>query len=386
MHGLSLGAHNTDGHISWSRPGHSHHTHHSQRSEHAGHHDHSSANQAQDSSAIDGGISQGSIKQAVVNQIRVTLSRRFELHQTSVSVAGATADEQAGNDLAGAVSSALNSLNGTPPTDAVAAVNDAAGAAIQQTTQALPSGTNADGSSALTTAVTQITDQLQSLFSAYLANTDTVQGGSGLAAAGAKLISNAKGELQIHTQEGDTVTLSFASKTGVSVQNLQAGNGSTQLSSTDIQAFTSNRVTINVQGDLNANELQAVQDLVGQVNQLADGFFGGDVNAALSQAASLNFDSSQLTDYSLHLALKQTFAAYGLSLQLPPVTNTNQAPVPAFDGGTAAVATSPSTDVTPSPADSGTDTMPAGNISATTIAPVAANDGAPATTKTSLAG
>jgi hypothetical protein len=383
MHGLSLGAHNTDGHISWSRPGHSHHTHHSQRSEHAGHHDHSSANQAQDSTAIDGGVSQGAIKQAVVNQIRMTLSQRFELHQTSVSVAGATADEQAGNDLAGAVSSALNSLNGTPPTDAVAAVNDAAGAAIQQTTQALPSGTNADSTSALTTAVTQITDQLQSLFSAYLANTDTVQGGSALTATGAKLISNAKGELQVHTKEGDTVTLSFASKSGVSVQNLQAGNGSTRLSNTDIQAFTSNRVTINVQGNLNANELRAVQDLVGQVNQLADGFFGGDINAALSQSASLNFDSAQLTDYSLHLALKQTFAAYGLSLQLPPVANTNQAPVPALDGGAATAAVSSPTLVTTPPADAGTGTTAVTDVS---IAPIAANDATPASTKSTLAG
>ena len=143
MHGLSLGAHNTDGHISWFHPGHSHHAHHSQRSELSEHHDHSSANQVQDNSVSGGGATQGSVKQAVVNQIRATLSQRFELHQTSVSVVGATAAEQAGNDLAGAVSSALNSLNRAPPTDAVAAVNDAAGAAIQQTAQSLPAGTTA---------------------------------------------------------------------------------------------------------------------------------------------------------------------------------------------------------------------------------------------------
>ncbi len=385
MHGLSLGAHNTDGHISWSRPGHSHHTHHSQRSEHSGHHDRSSATQSHDSSAIGGGASQGSIKQAVVNQIRIALSQHFELHQTGVSVAGATADEQAGNDLAGAVSSALNSLNGTPPTVAVAAVNDAAGAAIQQTAQALPAGNNAGGSASLDTAISQINDQLQSLYSAFLANSDSVQGGGSVTAMGAKLISNAKGELQIHTQEGDTVTLSFASKSGASIQNIQAGNGSAQLSSTDIQAFTSNRVTISVQGDLNANELQAVQDLAGQVNQLAAGFFGGDVNAALSQASSLNFDNSQLTDYSLHLALKQTFAAYGLNLQLPPVANGNQASAPALDGGSATAAATPPTDVTTAPADTGTSTLPSGDTSTTTTAPVAANDATIAGAKTSAA-
>jgi hypothetical protein len=383
MYGLSLGAHNTDGHNTWSRPGHSHHTHHSQRPEHSGHHDRSSASQSQDSSAIGGGATQGSIKQAVVNQIRITLSQHFELHQTGVSVAGATADEQAGNDLAGAVSSALNSLNGTPPTAAVAAVNDAAGAAIQQTAQALPAGNNAEGSASLDTAISQINDQLQSLYSAFLANSDSVQGGGSVTATGAKLISNAQGELQIHTLEGDTVTLSFASKSGASIQNIQAGNGNAQLSSTDVQAFTSNRVTISVQGDLNANELQAVQDLVGQVNQLAAGFFGGDVNAALSQASSLNFDNSQLTDYSLHLALKQTFAAYGLNLQLPPVANGNQ--TPALAGAGVTNATTLPTDVTTPPSDTGTRTTPTGDTSTTTTAPVAANDGTIAGAKSAAA-
>ena len=385
MHGLSLGAHNTDGHIAWSRSGHSHHTRHSHRSEHSGHHDRSSATQSQDASAVGGSASQGSVKQAVVNQIRIALSQRFEFHQTGVLVAGATADEQAGNDLAGAVSSALNSLNGTPPTDAVAAVNDVAGAAIQQTAQALPAGNNADGSASLDTATSQINDQLQSLFAAYLANSNTVQGDNGVTATGAKLISNAKGELQIHTLEGDTVTLSFASKSSASIQNIQAGNGSAQLSGTDIRAFTSNRVTISVQGDLNADELQAVQDLAGQVNQLAAGFFGGDVNAALSQASSLNFDNSQLTDYSLHLALKQTFAAYGLNLQLPPIANGNQTPAPALAGGSATAAATPPADATTTSADTGTSITPAGDTSTTATVPVAANDATIADTKTAAA-
>ena len=73
MHVLSFGAHNTDGHNTWSRPGHSHHTHHAQRSGRFGHHDRSSAIQSQDISAVGGGASQGSIKQAVVNQIRAVL-------------------------------------------------------------------------------------------------------------------------------------------------------------------------------------------------------------------------------------------------------------------------------------------------------------------------
>jgi hypothetical protein len=319
-----------------------------------------------------------------VNQIRVALSQRFDLRQSSVTVAGATADEQAGNDLAGTVSSALNSLNGSSPPDAVAAVNDAATGTIQQTTQDLSSGTGSSAPSQIDSAVSQVQDQLQSLYTAYLAHAGSAQGADNVTAAGAKLIANAKGMLEIHTREGDTITLSFASKTGVSVENLQATSGGVQLAGNDIQAFSRSRVTVSVQGDLNAGELQAVQDLVGQVNHLADGFFGGDVAAALTQGGGLNFDSSQLVDYSLHLALKQTFEAYGLNLVLPPATDSGQTPVAADNGTVAAAPSTPAADVVVPAPDSGT--VIAIPNAAANIAPVAANDGTAAGTKTALAG
>ena len=370
MHGLSLGAHFTDGRYSWGRPGNSHHTHHSHHVERSGHHKRHAANQLTDASSACGDVAQGTVKQAVVNQIRITLTQHFELHQSSVVVAGATADEQAGNDLAGVVSSALNSLNGTPPTEAVAAVNDATNAAIKQTSQDLTPSDGSVTSMGLDTAITQIQDQLQSLFSAYLSNADATQEGNSVTAMGAKLVSNAKGMLEIHTQEGDTITLNFASKSGVSIQNIQAGDGTAQLSSTDIQAFSKNRVSMSVQGDLNADELQAVRDLLDQVNQLAEGFFSGDMNAALSQAGGLEFYSSQLTDYSLHLALKQSFAAYGLNLNLPSVAA--QASTPESDGNIMAATDAPTADPAAAPTEPATDSSSAGDTSTTTMDPLAA--------------
>ena len=385
MHGLSLGAHFSNGDYSWGRPGNSHHTHHSHHTERTGHHERRAANQSPDAASVSGSAVQGSVKQAVVNQIRMTLTQHFELHQSSVVVAGATADEQAGNDLAGAVSSALNSLSGTSPTEAVAAVNDATTAAIQQTSQALTPSNSGVAPTGLDTAISQIQDQLQSLFSAYLANADAAQGGSSVTASGAKLITNAKGILEIHTQEGDTVTLSFASKSEVSVQNLQAGNGTSQFSSSDIQAFSKSRVSMSVQGDLNADELQAVQDLLGQVNQLADGFFSGDMNAVLSQAGGLKLDSSQLTDYSLHLALKQTFEAYGLNLSLPSAVAAAPDSTSASNGEATAGVDAPPADPAAAPTETATGASPAGDTSAATVDPLTTADGASNPDKTAVA-
>jgi hypothetical protein len=381
MHGLSLGAQFTDGHVSRGRFGHSHHTHHghhAHRSHRAAHHDRHAAHRLEKSFTGSDGASQGTVKQALVNQIKITLTQRFELHQTGVAVAGATADEQAGNDLAGAVSAALNSMGDTPPQDAVAAVDDAATGAIQQTAQALPpssvGGTNGSPSE-LDSAISQISDQLQSLYSAYMANADATSSGDSVTATGARLITNAKGLLEIHTQEGDTVTLGFASKSGVSIQNLQAGNDSVRLDGSTVQAFGKNRVTVSVQGDLNAAELQAVQDLVDQVNQVADGFFGGDVNAALSQAGGLNFDGSQLSDYSLHLALKQTFEAYGLNLSLAPVASADQTPASTSDPGAVTTADARPSDTAANASDAST----------ATVDPAAADNGGVDDTRTAVA-
>lgn len=344
MHALSLGAYFTDGHISRGRSGHSHHSHHTHRSAEHDQHRRDRVGRMHESHAGGGIANQGSLKQLLVNQIRVSLSQRFDLQQSSITVAGATPDEQASSDLAGTVSAALNSANTSSPTEAVAAVNDTAGGAIQQTSQDIAAGNAAATPNSLDSAIAQIQDQLQSLFSAYLDQAGSSQAADAVTASGAKLISNAQGQLEIHTREGDTITLSFASKSGVSVQNLQAGGGAAQLSTDAIQAFGQNGLTISVQGDLNDAELQAVQDLMGRVNQLADAFFGGDVDAALSQAGGLGFDNSQLTDYSLHLALQQTFAAYGLNLALPPASTADKtSTVASNSGGSTTNGTTPST-------------------------------------------
>ena len=123
MHGLSLGAYLSNGHFSATRTGHSHHSHHAHHS--AGHERHGrlarQQTQAASTSPHDGD-NQGSVKQVLVNQIRLALNEQFDVRQSSVKVAGTTPDEQAGSDLAGTVSSALNTLNGSgaAPGDSVA--------------------------------------------------------------------------------------------------------------------------------------------------------------------------------------------------------------------------------------------------------------------------
>jgi CMP-2-keto-3-deoxyoctulosonic acid synthetase len=290
----------------------------SDRSDHHARHMH----HGEDRVSIHRSDSTETARQAMVQQIRVTLTQRFELRLATVSVAAASAEEQTSSALSQVVSAALNSVSDTSASDAVAQVSNATDGALQQTAEALPSSGAAVAP--IDAAATQIRAQLDTLYTTFLANanisSNTAPSGANVVTSGATLISKAKGELLIHTLEGDTVTLRFASKSGVSLYDFQASDGTTQLSGAEFKAFSRDRVTINVQGDLNANEVQAIQDLIDQVKQLADGFFAGDIGAALS-APSLSLDSTQLADYSLHLALRQTFEAYGLLLSAPPASD-----------------------------------------------------------------
>ena len=292
---------------------------HLSRSGHSGHsgnHQVWRSAQSEDCAGVCNKEGKGSVKQALVNEIKVTLMQRFDLRLSSMAVAGANTEEQASNDLAGAVSTALHSLGTLPAQDAVNAVNDTAEGSIQQSTQALQqSGNTAQG---LDDIISRLRDQLKALFSAFLSNAGSAQAATNAVSTNATMISNARGVLEIHTQEGDTITLRFVSKNMISMHDLQLSAGATQLKGSEVQVFSKSSVTMAMQGDLNSNELKAVQDLVNHVSQLADGFFSGDVNAALSQADALSFDGSQLADYSLSLKLKERFEAYGLNLSLPP--------------------------------------------------------------------
>jgi len=101
MDKISLGSHLTDGRIGLNRPRHPHHSHHPKHSGYRA----ESANQADDSSPTTGNAAQGTVKQAWVNQITAMLKQSFNLRQSNVSIPGVSADEQASNDLAGAVGS-----------------------------------------------------------------------------------------------------------------------------------------------------------------------------------------------------------------------------------------------------------------------------------------
>lgn len=72
------------------------------------------------------------------------------------------------------------------------------------------------------------------------------------------------------------------------------------------ESWASTGFRISVEGSLDDEERAAIDQLVGQVDRLAQNFFEGDVFAAISQGKALEYDESEIASFSLQLEKTET--------------------------------------------------------------------------------
>jgi Domain of unknown function (DUF5610) len=105
--------------------------------------------------------------------------------------------------------------------------------------------------------------------------------------------------IEIVTRDGDQVEVSYsafmqaASNQSYS-QNQQGFSASSEFSSASSVSFE-----FSVQGEIDADEQQAINELLNEVGDLAQQFFNGDVQAAFNAAMELGFDSRELKSFAL---------------------------------------------------------------------------------------
>lgn len=121
---------------------------------------------------------------------------------------------------------------------------------------------------------------------------------SNLVASAANVSQIQAGSLEVYTRDGDRVSISFQ-------DTLQAGYeiGSGR------EAYAvgmNNQFSLSVEGELDADELKAIGDFLGRVDELAGQFFGGNLDAAFERASSLQIDDSELASFALNLNQVQT--------------------------------------------------------------------------------
>lgn len=116
-------------------------------------------------------------------------------------------------------------------------------------------------------------------------------------------------EFAVTTADGDQVTVSAYSEFARS----EFGD----------QRYERNLFDFTVEGELDEGELMAINDLLGQVNQVADLFFNGNVYSAYEEALEIGFDNPELVQFSFNLAQAQVSRAeetYREVQDLEPVT------------------------------------------------------------------
>jgi len=119
-----------------------------------------------------------------------------------------------------------------------------------------------------------------------------------------------RGAIDLVTAEGDRVSIRFRTKEVLtnSAKESTAADGTTTASAKS-SVLSSGGVKIDVDGDLNDDELKAIGDLLGKVDDIATQFFSGDVQAAFSAADSLGVDSDQIVGYRLNLTYSRKVSA-----------------------------------------------------------------------------
>ncbi|SEP78314.1 hypothetical protein SAMN05421693_1062 [Ectothiorhodospira magna] len=116
-------------------------------------------------------------------------------------------------------------------------------------------------------------------------------------------------EMTLTTREGDKVTIQFQSATDIQARGGMHSDGNQSMQWLDVSRAEQSGYRFSVQGNLNAQELEAIENLVRDVSNLANEFFNGDVQKAFDMIPDLRFDSSQLASMDLRMTRVEQYSA-----------------------------------------------------------------------------
>jgi len=127
---------------------------------------------------------------------------------------------------------------------------------------------------------------------------------------------------ELTTKEGDKVKITASASEGFAYESNENSKGK----SANGSYSASQAMSLQVEGNLSDEELGAINELLGKVNDLAGEFFDGDLDKAFAQAQELGYDDQQIGSFSLNLAkvdIQQATQAYKT---FEPTNNQDAAP------------------------------------------------------------
>lgn len=95
------------------------------------------------------------------------------------------------------------------------------------------------------------------------------------------------------TEDGDKVTILASTLEAIQVQK--------DKDETSAERAEKNAFSLEVEGELDEDELAAINDLLNQVSEVSSSFFSGSIENAFAQALDMGFDSSEISSFALKL-------------------------------------------------------------------------------------
>lgn len=120
----------------------------------------------------------------------------------------------------------------------------------------------------------------------------------------AKSLVSEKFSLELTTQDGDKVSIDISRSAETNIASKLENTEDSSTFSVSQQKSSSNRFNLSINGELDEEEMLAINQLLEGVNQISVEFFEGDLDAAFNLALELNFDRQALS--SLNLELKKS--------------------------------------------------------------------------------
>lgn len=125
-------------------------------------------------------------------------------------------------------------------------------------------------------------------------------------------------DLQVTTRDGDrlriTIAQASASWSHSQVAAVSDGDSSAMVASRQSGSLQVGAWQVGIEGELDEQERAALEKLFGQVEQLSNQFYAGDLAGAFDRAMALELDGEQLASMSLRLTrtrVRQATDAYG---------------------------------------------------------------------------
>ncbi len=161
-----------------------------------------------------------------------------------------------------------------------------------------------------------LTDRLDELEKRLLGNDEeqNIQSARGVQSLSLGASESKDGSILIRTKDGDELRLSFESlrefqynqqsvlSLGEQVAEGEAADNANTVSEIGNYAFYERAgISFSLKGELDESELEAIADLVGQANELANTFFSGDLDKAFEQALKIGFNDEELAVFAMKL-------------------------------------------------------------------------------------